>query len=406
MLGILILAMLTASCGEYCVPDPPKTEIFELVWESRTDPNRSIIGCDYQQLFEEYFICTGDIEDPPTLKYFDKSNGEKTWEYVHQGSLDSKIVYNKLKESIYIGITNDGVFGFDLQEKKMIWEINLSDMNMRFGWGMTIRNDHIYMPVSWMQGQINIEKERILKIHYLSGEMETFFELESKDSLMNAFSAPVFWNDPETGRDIMYFNNQNWNYNLSPQQTSQDMYAVDIESGNVIWCNAEFSSVASNGAIPPVLYNNNIITGGDWSIYSFDAITGNLNWKSEFIKHKPFPIWSNTKHLISENRIYVNNGDFDIRCLNAETGDVIWHNIEDAPNCSPTMIYYEDMLVYTSWAYGSIMVLDAFTGEKIHQELSHNNSTFNTDVIYDPEIDMFFTTDYLFAYGFKINKPE
>ncbi|MDV7399625.1 hypothetical protein RZS08_49885, partial [Arthrospira platensis SPKY1] len=96
----------------------------------------------------------------------------------------------------------------------------------------------------------------------------------------------------------------------------------------------------------------------------------------------------------------------NIWCLDVETGAVIWHNNNDAPNCTPTMTYYQDMLVFTSWGYGSIMVLDAFTGKQIHRERSHNGSTFNTDVIYDPQTDMFFTTDYHYAYGFRIRKPK
>ncbi|MEZ4906768.1 MAG: PQQ-binding-like beta-propeller repeat protein [Saprospiraceae bacterium] len=170
--------------------------------------------------------------------------------------------------------------------------------------------------------------------------------------------------------------------------------------------NLGFLLCESNGQIPPVLYSDNIITGGDWSIYSFNAKTGELNWKTEFIEHKPFPLWSTAKHLLHENKIYVNNAGFNIRCLNADTGELIWHNPTDAPNCTTTMTYYQDMLVFTSWGYGSIMVLDALTGEKIHREYSHNGSTFNTDVIYDQETDMFFTIDYLYAYGFKIHKPE
>jgi outer membrane protein assembly factor BamB len=141
-------------------------------------------------------------------------------------------------------------------------------------------------------------------------------------------------------------------------------------------------------------------------MYSFDAKTGEQNWKREFPQPQPWALWGTTEHLIKENRLYVNEVGRDIACLNADNGEIIWDNKEDAPNCTPTMTYYKDMLVYTSWGKGSIMVLDAFTGERIHRERPHNNSTFNTDVVYDEETDMFFTTDYHYAYGFKIHKPE
>ena len=409
---ILILVMLVfGGCvkDQPPVPDPtdnPKDTIFELVWETRIDTANSVIGSDYVQLWNDWFICTGDISEPLTLYGFDKHTGKKDWTYVHQGELRYKIIYNKLIGDIYIGMTNDGIFGFDLNTKTVIWEINLSNMNISRGWNMTTRGDYIYLPCDLYRGNIIHSVSKILRVKYDTGEYETVFEKKSADSLMNGFSSPVFWTNPDTGHDIMFFNNGNWNYQLPPQKIDQDMIAVDVVTKEVIWKNAAFSSVATNRSIPPVTYQDNVITGGDWSIYSFDARTGELRWKREFADLKPFGLWNTTQHLVEANRIYVNEVAHNIWCLDVETGAVIWHNNNDAPNCTPTMTYYQDMLVYTSWGYGSIMVLDAFTGKQIHRERSHNGSTFNTDVIYDPQTDMFFTTDYHYAYGFRIRKPK
>ncbi len=410
MIIIISMMILAACCKDHpIIPDPPdnpKDTIFELGWETRLDPLKSVIPSNYVQIWDKYFICTGDVEDPPTLKAFNKITGKKEWEYVHRNGLKDKIIYNKLINDIFIGITNDGVFGFDLNERKMKWEINQNQINIEFGWNMTIRGEYIYQPVYWNFGQVNNSSAKIIKIKYDTGEFETVYELKSKDSIMGAFSSPVFWHNPDTGHDIMYFNNQNWNYETPADKVTQDMIAVDVVTKEIVWKNSEFSPNASNGTIPPVVYKDNIITGGDWSIYSFDARTGKQEWKTEFPEQKPFSIWGTARHLVVEDRVYVNDDGWSIWCLNANTGEVIWKNPTDASNCTPTTTYYKDMLVYTSWGKGSIMVLDAFTGKKIHQEQSHNSSTFNTDVIYDPDTDMFFTTDYHYAYGFKIRKPK
>lgn len=410
MIILLSMLLLMGCCEQQPpIPDPPdepKDTIFELIWQTRTDSLKSIVGSNYVQIWDKYFLWTGDIEDPLTIKAFNKLTGKKEWEYINVNGLKSDIIYNKVIKDIYIGITGDGVFGFDLNERKMKWQINQKQLNISFGWGMTVRGDYIYQPVTWSFGMVNIAVEKILKIHYLTGAYETIYQTARKDSMMDAFSSPVFWTDPVTGDDIMYFNNQNWNYETAADKVTQDMIAVDVVTKEVVWKNSKFSPHASNGSIPPAIYKDNIITGGDWSIYSFDARTGKQNWKWEFLEQKPFGIWNTAQHLVQENRLYVNPGSEDVICLNAETGALIWKNPKGGPNCTPTMTYYNDMLVFTSWGYGSIMVLDAFTGKKIHQEQSHNYSTFNTDVIYDPESDMFFTTDYLYAYGFKIRKPK
>lgn len=410
MIILLSLLLLMGCCEQQPpIPDPPddpKDTIFELIWQSPIDTIEGTMSQSEKQIWNNLFLTTGPIEIVPIIYAFNTKTGKEEWEYINAGGLKYKIIYNRIINDIYIGITNDGVFGFDLHERKMKWQINQKQLNISFGWGMTVRGDYIYQPVTWSFGMVNIAVEKMLRIHYLTGEYETIYQTARKDGIMDAFSSPVFWTDPVTRHDIMYFNNQNWNYETAADKVTQDMIAVDVVTKEVVWKNSKFSPNASNGSIPPAIYKDNIITGGDWSIYSFDARTGKQNWKWEFLEQKPFGIWNTAQHLVQENRLYVNPGSEDVICLNAETGALIWKNPKGGPNCTKNMTYYKDMLVFTSWGYGSIMVLDAFTGKKIHQEYPHNNSNFYTDVIYDPTTDMFFTTDFLYAYGFKIRKPK
>ena len=111
--------------------------------------------------------------------------------------------------------------------------------------------------------------------------------------------------------------------------------------------------------------------------------------------------------MINNDRLYVNENGENVTCLNPATGELIWNNPKGGPNCTDNMVYYEkeDLLVFTSWGYGSVMVLDALTGETIHRENSYDNSPYNNDVVYDPETDMFFTSTYKHAVGFKVNRP-
>jgi outer membrane protein assembly factor BamB len=105
--------------------------------------------------------------------------------------------------------------------------------------------------------------------------------------------------------------------------------------------------------------------------------------------------------------LYVNNGQEDVTCLDPETGELIWNNPKGGPNCTDNMVYYEkeDLLVFTSWGYGSVMILDALTGETLHREHRFDNSSYNNDVVYDEERDMFFTSTYKHAIGFRVRRP-
>jgi len=93
-------------------------------------------------------------------------------------------------------------------------------------------------------------------------------------------------------------------------------------------------------------------------------------------------------------------------CINAQTGELIWHNANDASNCANNMVYYKDMIIIACWGKGSIIILDAFTGELIHKEPGYENSYYRVDAVYDDETDMFYTTTFEHAVAFKINKPK
>ncbi|MBK9735925.1 MAG: hypothetical protein IPO92_13595 [Saprospiraceae bacterium] len=69
-------------------------------------------------------------------------------------------------------------------------------------------------------------------------------------------------------------------------------------------------------------------------MYSFNILTGKINWRTEFPKLGNFGSFNNYQSLLADNRIYVNPDVYDIMCLDAGTGQVIWHNTTDAPNCT------------------------------------------------------------------------
>ena len=84
---ILILMMLAAGCGKHHNPviggedpSPPeinKDTVFELVWETKIDSTRSIVGGIYNHIWKDKLILSGTIEDPPTIYAFNKRTGKK-----------------------------------------------------------------------------------------------------------------------------------------------------------------------------------------------------------------------------------------------------------------------------------------------------------------------------------------
>ena len=167
----------------------------------------------------------------------------------------------------------------------------------------------------------------------------------------------------------------------------------------MVWTIENVMEAPTNTLSPPVVFENTVIFGGDWSIYSVDILTGKVKWRKEFPELAKVGNFNSTGLLIVNEKVFANPDVFDIFCLNAKDGSTIWHK-KDAPNCSPKMLYNDDMLITSS--LGSVLIYDSENGNLIHKEKSSNN--YNIDVLYDAESNMYFVQDFAQAVGFKINK--
>ena len=244
----------------------------------------------------------------------------------------------------------------------------------------------------------------ILKIDIGTGEFEEVYESVNDLEGLKSIS-PVAVSEVD-GSLVLFFNEEP-NAELPPQDVRQQLVAYNIDTQEVLWKSNVTEGFSSNSLHPPIIYQNLVITGGDWSIYAFNIHTGEQRWRTPIAPESPFANWGSTNHLIHGNRLFVNDTGDHLTCLDPLTGAVIWDS-QDAPNCTDNMLYYdkEDFLVFTSWGNGSVMILDALTGETIHREHRYDDSQYNNDIVYDDELDIFFTRTYKHAIGFKINPPE
>src|SRR5690606_12945917 len=179
---------------------------------------------------------------------------------------------------------------------------------------------------------------------------------------------------------------------LAPEDSPTNLVAYNLTKRTIEWTLEEFTPWGTNKGYPPVVYGNVVMVAGDWSIYGVDILTGNVKWRTQF----PNLLWlgnfTTTKHLLVENRLYVNPAASDVMCIDAETGSLIWHNKNAAVNCSPNMLYNDDMLIIGSFGLGSVVIMDGLNGNVIHSE--RGERTYYTDVLYDKTTNMYFVQDF------------
>ncbi|MFT6336297.1 MAG: outer membrane protein assembly factor BamB [Halioglobus sp.] len=413
-MNILITILFTTlfwACEKSDLPIDPPVEVIEdleIEWATRLDFDKEIVGTDNTQHYKEWVIVGGDINDPPTLLAFNKDTGEKDWELIFDEFPDGKINLSKIFNNNYIAQTGRRVFGIDLDSKAILWQKNFHEMNINLGRGVIASNGMYYQVGTWNFNPSGGGVAHMYEIDPYSGDYNQVYA-KAPDSIgTTTVSPPVVWEDTENGRSLLIFNERP-NAELSPPLTSQYLVSINLTTKERVWETKVTNEFASNGLHPPIIYDNRIvITGGHNSIYGFDINTGAKLWAYEDENSLGLAQWGKTNHLIHDNRLYVNETGEDVSCLDPETGTLIWDNIKGGANCTDNMHYYEkeDLLVFTSWGYGSVMVLDALTGETLHREIQYDNSPYNSDVVYDEERDLFMTSTYKHAVAFKVRRTE
>lgn len=401
---ITIITSLFWACDNSTVPSPvPINEkfAFELKWASIMDFEKEVVNLSNGISYNDWFIRSGDLGFPAKLMAFNKINGEKDWEYEYKGWDNTEIVMTYLFEDVLICRTGKRIFGFNLDNRTLAWELNLRQLDIRPGIGVIAENNLFYLKADLDFKGAN-HTQHLMEFNMFTGDYRIVYSAKANKYLIG-ISPPVYYNNAE--RELLIFNEYP-KFSEPPERTAQNMVAIDLQSTEIVWRTENFTeSFQTNTLHPPIIYNNKVITGGDWSIYGFNANTGKQLWRYKF--DYPWGIWNKTNHLIYNDKLYVNNSQHDVTCLNPETGDLIWNNPEGGANCTDNMLYYEkeNLLVFTSWGYGSVMILDAFSGKTVHREHRYENSSYNNDVVYDADLDMFFTSTHNHAIGFKVNRP-
>ena len=407
-LVILFYGLLCfASCSEpstYSPPPPGDDEknLFELAWATRMEINDEWITTDHAHIWQDWYVKGGDVNDGFTVHFYDKKTGDKDWVYVNAGTNNSAVVNSTIIENIYFGINSRGIVALNLELKSLLWELDFQALNMSGNFSISYWKGYLYHSVDQNFKEEN-HTHKLLKINIEDGSFEELYSSEIQNDYYGGLSPVTFYEDSQNNRDLMIANlypDAGW---VGPTFRKQKIWIYDLNAEKEILQTEIFNeNISSNKFHAPIVYGDKVITGADWSIYSFEIMTGELLWRYQF--DYPWGVWSKTNHLIHKDKLFVNNSQYDVTSLNPDTGELIWNNPQGGPSCTDNMLYYKDMLIFTSWGFGSVMILDALTGETLHREKKYEGSNYNNDIAFDEETDMFFTSTYKHAVGFKIEK--
>jgi outer membrane protein assembly factor BamB len=390
-------------------PDPPVVQqdtIIDYQWVTRMDFEEDVITTDNVIHYKDWVVLGYDDDERiPKVMAFNKLTGEREWDMSIPDIYNEQLIHAVLHDNIYIGRGLKSVYAIDLDNQSLLWQENLNAMGTRVGRITLASNGKVYVKADFSFGSAG-QVLHVYEFDPFTGANRMVYSKPPDSTGIYSCSPPAIWFDEELGKEILILNLFPDSF-APPEEGDQYLVGVDPDDRYTeLFSIPVVEKFSSNGGHPPLIYNDAAYTGGWDKMFCFDLVKKEMKWDKDF--GYPWAIWSKTQHLMNSNRLYVNNGQFDVTCLNPINGIEIWNNPEGGPNSTDNMVYYEkeDLLVFTSWGYGSVMVLDGLTGQTIHREKEYDFSSFNNDVVYDEDLDMFFTCTYKHVMGFKINKPD
>ncbi len=409
MTYLFIMFLIFASCDKEDptpIPHIVQLKIFEMVWNTRIyEAPLENVGSDNAYIYNDLYIVTGghgSNYDPSLFAYNTKS-GKLAWKWTQTGKYRQSGINLVGKDNVLILSDVKGIMAFDIETQQLMWEhIHTDPIKFLGNVGeLPIYGDYVYKSLSFD----NFYGPRCLvRYHLISGKEEKIytFQLEADGKSAN-LSPPAFSINPAKDT-IMFLVHGRTRVDLAPEESPTNLVAYNLSKRKIEWTLEEFTPWGTNTLYPPSVYNNTVMVAGDWSIYGVDILTGKVKWRTQFTNLPWLGNFPSTKHLLVDNRIYVNSGLFSVMCLDATNGSVLWHNKNASANCSPNMLYHDDMLIIGSFGLGSVVIMDGLKGNVIHSE--RGERTYYTDVLYDKVTDMYFVQDFAQAVGFKINKPK
>ncbi len=417
-IALIILLPILISCQPTIGPDNgtdtnnTQSPILDIIWKVQSSDS---LSGDFinEGVFGHNGIVwvTGPsniVHQEFSLSGLDMNSGKKIKFWKHPTKWKKSIIFKDIKNNIAVFSTAWGIYCMDLDLNEIRWEIDLLKDPLEYCQeDVHIDGDYVYMPIYF--GKFSYPDSAILtRVHIPSGKRESVYNFKPfiTDRKWHPYLAkPAFWQDPVSGDSLCMIVVNYFGDDAGPDKSPTDFVCFNMRTKEIVWNQVAFTPTGTQLRGHPMIYKDNVLVMGDWSMYSYHIPTGKLNYRSEIAPLKPFPAFDDTQSLLIHDKVYLNAVSRDVLCLDAEDGHVIWHNNDASSTASENMLYYKDMLITASWGRGAILVLDGNTGKLLHMEKAGNNNSYPHDVWYDEASDMFFANSYTHVIAFKIKRP-
>jgi len=194
-------------------------------------------------------------------------------------------------------------------------------------------------------------------------------------------------------------------YSQIDAHNRSDLVAFNISKKKILWRKDSLDRYARGSANPILIENNKLYYAGAFDIYCLDAVSGKLIWRQAFDNyHYEF---NHTSLLLLGNGLVAKSEHEEIALLNKETGDIIWENRGVGTGSLQIELYKGD-LIMTSSGKGTLECLDSRTGllkwkAKAPNQCIDNRAGFGLySFVINPKTNLLYICDKFFIQCLKL----
>ncbi len=413
--ALIIIVFSLFSCEKEPVhpsPEPPTPVERRVEWKWNTSLEEFKGELQINPVLYKDWVILGFASDYqnrniPLLIGFDKNNGNKIWEYTYPNK-NTSASYNFKIWNEYIIITfSDRIVCIHAENRNLVWEDILTE-NHSLPYAFDIYNNHVFIAQNYFDDPSDFpfnDSMSLIKYNVSSGTKEVLFsERMVKDSWKHPkYFPPVVFN--QGNRELVIFTR---NFLDSGDEHPVDKIAIDTKTKEVVWMDTMYSHLSAAWNTAPFIFEGNIIAASDYSMYCWNAATGEMKWKTELTGLNKLAGFSFSGPFLHGDKIYAVANDGQVFCLDARFGNILWQITNVGANANGPArgpcnrpIVVDNILYVNTWSDQAFILFDARSGQQLER---YRDADYNgRNVLYDEETKTFFVTaqDKLRAFTVK-----
>jgi outer membrane protein assembly factor BamB len=309
----------------------------------------------------------GDKQHTGTYNYPSiKTQPEILWKVETGGKvISSPVISNDI---VYVGSGDSTLYAIDAQSGDISWTYKTegaihSTPLVTQGNVMFLSYDGFFYALDQSDGELKWKFKTNGEFRF---QVKDYYNGSFKEDFWDFYLSSAVAND-----DFVYFGSSDSN-----------IYALDINSGEMAW------SYKTNGSIhsSPAISNNVLVTGSwDSNIYGLNAATGEENWIFSTGKDFETYIWLGVQASpsIDNDVVYIGSRDAKFYALDLNTGDSLWTKDAFDRSWMPSTAAIDSNAIYTGSSDSfSFFSMDRNTGE-INYATNTKAYTFSSPAIDD-----------------------